>query len=94
MTRKRDTDGVGLIGHNGGLDNDSITKLRSYVHRIETLDAQRQDLGDDIKEIKTEAKANGFDIKTVNAVLRRRKKDKAKLAEEDALLETYEGVFA
>lgn len=88
---------MSTVGHNSrgaALDNESIKKLRSYVHRIETLEAQRKELADDVKEIKVEAKSHGYDVKTINAVLRHRKKDPAKAAEEQDLLDTYLGVFA
>ena len=36
-----------------------------------------------------EAKANGFDVKTMKQIIKLRKLDKNKLAEQDAILELY-----
>lgn len=64
-------------------------RLRSIIERIERLEEERKVLADDIKEIKAEAKAEGFDVKIINIILRLRKKDPNDRAEEEALLDTY-----
>jgi len=40
-------------------------QLKSIVERIERLEEEKQALADDIKEVYGEAKANGFDTKTL-----------------------------
>lgn len=64
-------------------------QLRSIVERIERLEDERKVLADDIKDVYAEAKANGFDTKTLRTVVRLRKQDKAEREEQEALLDIY-----
>lgn len=64
-------------------------KLKSFVERLERLDEEKATLAQDRKEVVAEAKGEGFDTKILNAVIRIRRMDKAKKAEEDALVELY-----
>jgi uncharacterized protein (UPF0335 family) len=73
------------IGHNSVAGD----QLKSIVERIERLLEEKQALADDVKDIYAEAKANGFDTKTIRGVIRWRAKDKAKREEEEALTEMY-----
>jgi len=68
--------------------------LRSTVHRVEGLEEERRDLGEDIKDLLAGAKGKGLDPKTIRTIVRRRRMDKAKREREDQLLELYSGVFA
>lgn len=68
-------------------------QLKSIVERIERLEEERKGLGADIREIFAEAKGNGFDPKVLRLVLRKRKMAAADLAEQEALLETYEAAI-
>lgn len=74
----------------------SITRdqLRSIVERIETIDAEIGDLNDAKKEIFTEAKGNGYNVKVLRLMIRRRKMDKDERDELDSLLGLYEDVFS
>lgn len=73
------------VGHNSGAN----AQLKAIVERIERLEEEKKALSDDIKDIYAEAKANGYTPKILRIVIRRRKQDKQKLAEEEALTETY-----
>ena len=42
-----------------------------------------------MKEVYSEAKGEGFDVKILRKVVRIRKQDKAKMSEEEALIELY-----
>ena len=64
-------------------------KLRSLVARVERLEAEKQALSDDIREVYKEAKGHGFDVKIMRKAVSRRKVDQAKQQEQDALLELY-----
>ncbi len=64
-------------------------QLKSIVERIERLEEEKQALSDDIKEVYAEAKANGFDTKTLRSVVRLRKQDSNERQEQEALLELY-----
>ena len=64
-------------------------QLRSIIERIERLEEEKQALADDIKEVYAEAKANGFDTKTLRTVIRIRKQDTSERQEQEALLDLY-----
>ena len=64
-------------------------QLRLFIERIERLEEEKKGIADDIKDVYAEAKANGYDTKTMRAVVRLRKMEKHQLDEQDALLETY-----
>jgi uncharacterized protein (UPF0335 family) len=74
---------------------DSVTaeELRQFVERIETLEAEKQDAVDSQKEVYAEAKGRGYDAKIIRKVVARRKRDRADLAEEAAVLEIYEAAL-
>lgn len=71
----------------------SADQLRQYISRIEKLENEKADIIDDIKQVYDEAKANGFDAKTMKQLIRLKKLDENKLAEQDALLELYRSVL-
>lgn len=73
------------IGHN------SIEKkaLKSFVERCEKLIEERIDINSDIRAVLAEAKAQGYDPKTIRVVIRERAKDADKRAEERALIDAY-----
>jgi uncharacterized protein (UPF0335 family) len=64
-------------------------QLKSIVERIERLEEEKKALADDIREVFAEAKANGFDVKTLRKVISLRKQDKTERAEQEALLDLY-----
>ena len=64
-------------------------RLKSFIERIEKLEEEKTAIAADIKDVFAEAKGTGFDVKTMRKIIRLRKMDENKLAEEDALLETY-----
>ncbi len=82
------------IGHNSGVDNDVLSgtaqgQLKSIIERIERLEEDKAAVAEDLKEVYAEARGNGFDVKILRKVIRLRKQDKAKLQEEEALLDLY-----
>lgn len=68
-------------------------RLKSYIERVERLEAEKSGLADDIKDIYAEAKAFGFDAKTMRKIVRLRKLDAEKRREEDELLELYKAAI-
>ena len=68
-------------------------KLKQVINKIETIEQERQESADLLKDAYNEAKSMGFDIKIIKHVLKLRKKDKDDLAEEDSLIELYRGVL-
>ncbi|HEY2051573.1 MAG TPA: DUF2312 domain-containing protein [Caulobacteraceae bacterium] len=64
-------------------------RLKSVIERIERLEEDKAGIAGDIKEVYAEAKGDGFDIKVIRKIIRLRKQDKVKRAEEEALMELY-----
>ena len=64
-------------------------QLRLFIERIERLEEEKKGIADDIRDVYAEAKANGYDTKTMRAVVRLRKLEAHTRQEMDALLETY-----
>lgn len=75
-------------GHNSG-GPVKADRLRSLVERIERLQEERKALGSDIRDIFTEAKSAGFDVKVLRQVIRDRAKDAADVEEFESLLDVY-----
>jgi uncharacterized protein (UPF0335 family) len=64
-------------------------QLKSIVERIERLEADKAAIAGDIKEVYSEAKANGFDTKILRKVIALRKKETAVREEEQSMLDVY-----
>jgi len=64
-------------------------KIRSFVERIENLDGELQELNEQKKEVFSEAKAEGFDVKILKEIIKLRKQDKEERDERDTLLDLY-----
>lgn len=64
-------------------------QLKSYINRVESLEAEKQSLTVDIREVYSEAKGTGFDTKIMRQVVRMRKLDKADFQEQEAMLDLY-----
>ena len=64
-------------------------RLKSLVERLERLDEDKAAVVGDIKLVYAEAKGEGFDPKIIRKVIRLKKMDADKRAEEEALTDLY-----
>ena len=64
-------------------------QLRLFIERIERLEEEKKGMADDIRDVYAEAKASGYDAKTMRKVVALRKMESHVRQEADALLETY-----
>ena len=69
--------------------NVSAEQLKLFIERIETLEEEKRGIADDIKDVYAEAKANGYDAKTMRSIIRLRRMDQNARQEMEALLDTY-----
>lgn len=74
-------------------DNVSAEQLRLLIERIERLEEEKKGVSDDIKDVYAEAKATGFDVKTMRAIVRLRRLESHARQEAEALLETYKNAL-
>ncbi len=70
-------------------ENISKERLRSFVERIEQLEDEKKALLDDIREVYSEAKSNGFDIKVMRQIVRLRKMSEDDRDEMEEVLTIY-----
>jgi uncharacterized protein (UPF0335 family) len=68
-------------------------QLQQIINKIETIEQERLEGADLLKDAFNEAKSMGFDVKIIKHVIRLRKKDKDALAEEDSLIDLYRGAL-
>lgn len=63
--------------------------LLNFVKRIENLEQDAKQIAEDIKEVYSQAKAQGFEPKYIKQCIKLRAKDPEQLEEDDELLEMY-----
>jgi uncharacterized protein (UPF0335 family) len=64
-------------------------RLLSFVERIERLEEEKKALTDDIREVYSEAKGTGYDIKVLRQIIRLRKMDQSDRNEMEEVLDVY-----
>ena len=64
-------------------------ELRQFVERYERLEAEKKDLGEQMKDVMAEARARGYDVKVLRKLIALRKRDSSEVSEEEAILELY-----
>ncbi|MBO6305442.1 MAG: DUF2312 domain-containing protein [Selenomonadaceae bacterium] len=74
----------------GGVDT---ARLKSLIERIERLEEERNGVSSDIRDIFAEAKAAGFDVKTMRTILKIRKMNPADREERETLLDIYKNAL-
>ncbi|HPB23978.1 MAG TPA: DUF2312 domain-containing protein [Novosphingobium sp.] len=74
-------------------DNVAAAQLRLFIERVERLEEEKRGIADDIKDVYAEAKGQGYDTKTMRAIVRLRKVEKAARDEAEALLDTYKAAL-
>ena len=73
------SDTVGIAGE----------RICSFVERIEQLETEIQELNESKKEVFSEAKGEGFDVKVLKEIIKLRKQDQDERDEHDSLLDLY-----
>jgi len=72
-------------GHNSV----AADQLRTIVERIEHLEGEKATISEDIKQVYSEAKGNGFDAKAIRKIVALRRMDEDKRKEAQAMLDLY-----
>lgn len=76
------------IGHNSEYSF-SKDQLKSVIERIERLEEEKAALASDIRDVYTESKGNGLDVKALRTIIRLRKQSPDDRATQEAILDTY-----
>jgi len=64
-------------------------RLRLFIERIERLEEEKSTLSEDIKEVYSEAKGTGFDVKIMRQIIRLRKMEAGDRSEMEEILDVY-----
>jgi uncharacterized protein (UPF0335 family) len=71
----------------------SNDQLRLFMERIERLDEEKKGISDDIRDVFSEAKSQGYDTKIMRQILKLRKMEPHDRAEMEALLDVYKSAL-
>ena len=74
-------------------DTIAADQLRLFIERIERLEEEKKGMADDIRDVYSEAKGQGYDTKTMRAIIRLRKMEKDARYEAEYLLDTYKAAL-
>ena len=69
--------------------NVSADMLRLLLERIERLEEEKRGISEDIKDVYSEAKSSGFDVKVMRQIVKLRRMETHVRQEWEAVLETY-----
>ena len=69
--------------------NVAADQLRLFIERIERLEEEKKGIADDVRDVYSEAKSNGYDTKTMRKIVALRRLETHVRQEADALLDTY-----
>jgi uncharacterized protein (UPF0335 family) len=64
-------------------------QLQSLIMRIERLEEDKANIAADIREVFSEAKGQGFDVKIMRQVIRLRKMEESDYREQEEILDLY-----
>lgn len=73
--------------------SNSAAVLKGFLERVERLEEEKKSLQEDIRDVKKEAKAAGFDMTAFNEMLKLRALDAEKRAEREELREMYKNAL-
>ncbi|HYD12541.1 MAG TPA: DUF2312 domain-containing protein [Allosphingosinicella sp.] len=68
-------------------------ELRLLIERIERLEEEKKAMAGDIRDVYAEARARGYDPKTMRTVVRLRKMETHARQEAEAILDTYKAAL-
>ena len=75
-------------GHNrvGGV---AVDQLKSIIARVEKLEEEKAGISADIRDVFSEAKGNGFDVRAIRQIIKLRKLDASEREEQETILDVY-----
>lgn len=73
----------------GSINPSTAAQLRQFIERIERLEEEKKGIAEDIRDVYAEAKSQGFDTKTMRAIIKLRAMAPQQRQEMTGLLDTY-----
>lgn len=71
------------------MHSSDANKLKQYIEKIENLEEEKAKIQEDMSDVFSEAKSDGFDVKVMKKILKLRKMKEEDRENEDYLLDTY-----
>ncbi|WP_420606884.1 DUF2312 domain-containing protein [Novosphingopyxis sp.] len=68
-------------------------QLRLFIERVERMEEEKKGVADDIRDVYSEAKSQGYDTKTMRELIKLRKMAANDRQEREMLLETYKAAI-
>jgi uncharacterized protein (UPF0335 family) len=68
-------------------------QLRLFIERVERLEEEKKGIADDIRDVYSEAKSQGYDAKIMRQIVRLRKMNHDDRMEMEAILDTYKAAL-
>jgi uncharacterized protein (UPF0335 family) len=78
-----------VVEKDAGSYDVTAEELRQIVERVESLEGEKKDIAEQIKEVYAEAKGRGYDTKVLRKVVALRRREPDDIAEEEAVLDLY-----
>ncbi len=74
-------------------NNSSANQLKLFLEKVERLEEEKSELMENIREVFSEAKAVGFDVKVMKQIVKLRKMKHEDAAEQEELLDIYKAAL-
>lgn len=71
------------------MDTNTAQQLKTIIERVEQRHEEKKSIDDDIRDIYSEAKGVGFDVKALKYIISLRRKDPKEIQESEAIVDTY-----
>lgn len=71
------------------IDSSTATQLKLFIEKIERLEEEKTELMENIREVFSEAKSVGFDVKVMKQIIKLRKMKQEEAREQEELLDVY-----
>ena len=68
-------------------------EIKQFIERVERLEQEKADIAESIKEVFSEIKHRGFDVKAIRTILKERKADPNDLAEQEVIVDLYKSAL-
>lgn len=73
--------------------NVAADELRLFIERIERLEEEKKGISDDIRDVYSETKSQGFDVKIIRQIVKLRSMETHDRQEMEAILDTYKNAL-
>lgn len=71
------------------IDTSTANQLKLFIEKVERLEEEKAELMENIREVFSEAKSVGFDIKVMKQIIKIRKMKTEDAQEQEELLDVY-----